>query len=243
METSQRWNKAQTYEKEYWKGIAEKIASDMNKQLTWYDWKAREFEKNLSNLPVAPDKTKSRILEIGSGPIGVVTYLGWGECFALDPLNDFYKEKQSLVNLRNSNVNYITGRGEQLPFPNEHFSIVIIDNVLDHVSAPSSVLKEIHRVLAKDGLLYLELNVHTYWGYLLHSSLAKLNIDKGHPHSYTPEKIRFFLNVHGFDIKWEFTNDYYQARRADRESNSTKTMMKGYSGLSEFIYCAVCSKQ
>lgn len=240
---SKRWNVAQSYEREYWKQIADKIAADAGNQLTWYDWKASEFGKKIANVTTNFNKKDCRILEVGSGPIGIVSYLKWGERYAIDPLSDFYKENPLLVTLRDANVNYITGKGEEIPFPDGHFSIVILDNVLDHVSAPGAVLREIHRVLAANGLLYMELNIHTFWGYLLHSALASLNIDKGHPYSFTTKKIRHFIEDHQFVVKWEFVNDYYAARRADRDSSSLKAKIKGYSGLSEFIYSAVCSKE
>lgn len=233
---------AQSYEKEYWKQIADKIASDVGNQLTWYDWKASEFEKKVANVRTDFNTKDCRILEVGSGPIGIVSYLRWGERYAIDPLSDFYKENPSLVALRNESVNYITGKGEEIPFPDGHFSIVIIDNVLDHVSVPGAVLREVRRVLADNGLLYIELNIRTFWGYLIHSALSRLSIDKGHPYSFTSSKIRHFLEDHQFTIKWEFVNDYFEARHADRDSVSVKARVKGYSGLSEFIYCAVCSK-
>lgn len=240
---NKRWNIAQSYEQEYWKHIADRIASDAGNKLTWYEWKASQFEEKLSTIANNINKKACRILEIGSGPIGIVTYLEWGERYALDPLGDFYEEHSELVALRNKSVNYITGKGEEISFPDKYFSIVIIDNVLDHVSEPFSVLNEIRRVLTDDGILYIELNIHTFWGYLLHTLLAKFKIDKGHPYSFTSNKIRQCLNNHSFTIKNEFINDYYEARKADRESASVKAKLKGYGGLSEFIYCAVCSKQ
>ena len=239
---SKRWDIAQKYEKGYWQQIADRIAADAGNQLSWYNWKALDFEKKLSNVPCRFERKDCRILEVGSGPIGIVSHLRWGERYAIDPLQDFYKENPLLVTLRDRNVNYITGKGEEIPFPDGHFSIVIIDNVLDHVSAPGAVLREIHRVLADNGLLYIDLNIHTFWGYILHSLLARLNIDKGHPYSFTSNKIRDFLEDHQFDIQWESVNDYHEARKADRESSSLKAKMKGYSGLSEFIYSAVSSK-
>jgi len=242
MVDNKRWNEAQDYEKCYWKKIADQIAADSKKQLSWYGWKAGEFEKKLEAINYAGDRNSCRILEVGSGPMGIVSYLKWGERYALDPLADFYKENTALVALRDSSVNYINGTGERIPFPDGHFPIVIIDNVLDHVSAPHLVLDEIHRVLAKDGLLYIELNIHTYWGYLLHSLLATLKIDKGHPYSFTDQRIRDFLGRHKFGVQKEIINDYFQARDGDRKSDSTKAKIKGYSGLSEFIYCALCSK-
>jgi ubiquinone/menaquinone biosynthesis C-methylase UbiE len=237
----ERWSAAQTYEKAYWEGIARQIAADSEKQLTWYAWKAGEFERKLSASGCVVDRDKSRILEVGSGPVGIVSYLTWGERYALDPLSEFYSRNAELAAQRSSGVSYLSGGGEQIAFPDRTFDIVIIDNVLDHVWAPGKVVEEIRRVLTPQGVLYLELNIHTDWGRLLHSMLAKLRIDKGHPHSFTAERIREFLNQHGFLVAWETVNDYFEARQADRRAPGLKSRVKGYSGLSEFIYSAVCA--
>ncbi len=239
----ERWNAAQTYERQYWSHIAETIASDAEKRLTWYDWKASLFQKRMSALPAQARADHGKVLEVGSGPIGIVTYLDWKERYAVDPLNDFYRENPLLVELRRPGVNYLTGVGEKLPFPDEHFDVVIIDNVLDHVAAPDAVLREIHRVLVKSGLLYLEVNIHSAWGYLLHRVLSNVRIDRGHPHSYTENRIRSFLAANRYDVVKEFINSYDEARSLNLQSGETRSKVKGYTGLSEFIYCAICSKR
>lgn len=240
---TKRWEIAQKYEKEYWINIANRITNDAEAQLWWYNWKASEFEKKLNKIIYNFDKNICRILEVGSGPVGIVSFLKWGERYAIDPLGDFYKENRNLIALRDKSVNYVTGGGEAIPFPDSHFSVVIIDNVLDHVNSPSAVLNEINRVLSKDGLLYIELNIHTFWGYLLHSLFSKLRIDKGHPYSFTSAKIRAFLNSHKFIIRSESIDDYYKARERDRLSESLKANIKSYCGLSEFIYSAIYLKK
>jgi SAM-dependent methyltransferase len=242
MTSESRWSVAQAYEKSYWEGIAKNIAANAAEQLTWYDWKAKELDKKLDQIGYGGRSSDCRVLEVGSGPIGIVTYLSWGKRVALDPLSDFYGGNPELVSLRNSEVTYLTGSGENIPFADGHFDIVVIDNVLDHVRAAGQVLDEIHRVLKNDGHLYLELNIHTSWGCLLHSMLAALQIDKGHPYSFTREKIRSFLKTHGMTIIRDWQNDYYEAREADRKSDRLKAKVKGFTGLSEFLYFTLCHK-
>lgn len=236
-----RWYKAQEYEQAYWQRKADKIASGSTEQLSWYAWKASEMEKRLAGY-LKEEKKSAKVLEIGSGPIGIVSFLKWGERYTIDPLEDFYKSNPVLSKLRDSAVNYGQGTGEKLPFENEYFSLVILDNVLDHVNEACGVLKEIHRVIANDGLLYLAVNVHTKWGAFLHSILSKLKIDKGHPYSFTVKSISNFIQKNQFNIQLESINDYYQAREQDRKSALLKERVKGYTGLSEFIYYSICSK-
>lgn len=106
-----RWYKAQEYEINFWKKVAEKIASNAASQLTWYEWKASEMEKRLASCLNEEKQKTAKVLEIGSGPIGIVSFLKWGERYTIDPLEDFYKSNPALSKLRDSAVNYCQGTG------------------------------------------------------------------------------------------------------------------------------------
>jgi SAM-dependent methyltransferase len=182
------------------------------------------------------------VLEIGSGPIGIVNFLEWRERFAIDPLESFYRQQPSLVRLRNPGATYLSGSGEQLPIEEQSCALVIIDNVIDHTFAPEHILQEIARVLDASGRLYLSVNVHTRWGAFLHDALAVMRIDKGHPYTFTSSGLRRLLSRCGFTVLLEEIGDYHQARRTDRQSHRPTDRIKGYTGLSEFQHLVVCSK-
>jgi SAM-dependent methyltransferase len=237
-----RWRKAQRYEQSYWQNKADKIASGSIEQLHWYEWKANEMERNIEEVGKIDTKQFNKVLEIGSGPIGIVSYCKWGERYTLDPLEDFYRSNHELSRLRDGSVHYCKGVGEELPFQNSWFSLVILDNVIDHVRNAEGVLEEAHRVLAPNGVLYLAVNIHTTWGYYLHRLLSKLNIDRGHPYSFNERIINCFIRKLHFDILYEKHDNYYSNREKDRKSDLLKERIKGYTGLSEFIYYAVCKK-
>jgi ubiquinone/menaquinone biosynthesis C-methylase UbiE len=243
MVTQRRWRHAQEYERSYWEGLASRIALGSAGQLDWYAWKAGEMEKLLADHLNPETKKTAKILEIGSGPIGIVSFLKWGERYTIDPLENFYKTNPVLSQMRDSAVRYEQGTGEKLPFESEFFNLVILDNVLDHVHTASNVLHEIYRVLSKDGKLYLCVNIHRPWGGFLHSILSRLKIDKGHPYTFTAKSIRTFIQGHRFSILTEFINDYEKSREQDRRSTDLKAKIKGYTGLSEFVYVVVCSKK
>lgn len=44
---------------------------------------------------------------------------------------------------------------EELPFPDNSFDVIVLQDVIEHVAAPSEVLNELARVLTPGGLLYL----------------------------------------------------------------------------------------
>jgi len=238
-----RWLKAQDYERVFWKRVEDRIVSGASSQLSWYGWKASEMEKRLVGYFDDERRKGAKVLEVGSGPIGIVSFLKWGERYTIDPLEDFYQSNLVLTQLRNSAVHYGKGQGENLPFENSYFSLVILDNALDHAHKAEDILKEIHRVLSANGLLYLAVNLHTRWGAFPHAIFSKLKIDAGHPYTFTLNSIRDFIQQCQFCILLESINDYYQAREQVRKSSSLKDKIKGYSGLSEFIYYAICSKE
>lgn len=242
MTTKERWAYAQKYERSYWQKTAERIASGASLQLGWYEWKSAEMEKRIARFIPENQRGNAKILEVGSGPIGIATYLTWGQRHTIDPLEDFYASNSTLSKLRNPAVKYGHGTGEKLPFSDNEFNLVILDNVLDHVHQADEVLREINRVLRKDGYLYLAVNLHTVYGGIVHKMLSKLRIDKGHPYTFTKNSIRRFITKRRFKIEHETINDYIEAREQDRKSSSLKDRLKGYTGLSEFIYFCVCTK-
>jgi SAM-dependent methyltransferase len=237
----ERWQQAQQYEQSFWQRLGEDIETGSRDQLNWYKWRAEQLEQRLkaSSAQLPPN---GKVLEIGSGPVGIVNFLTWGHRYAIDPLEHFYKTRSSLVSIRKPGVTYLDGTGEKLPFDPTTFSLVIIDNVIDHTSAPAIVLQEINRVLKPDGYLYLSVNVHTRWGALLHECLAGLRIDRGHPHTFTSATLRRLLKAHGFIPHLEQVDDYRKSRRADRTSQRLTDRIKGFTGLSEFSHGVVCRR-
>lgn len=240
--TVRRWGKAQQYEQSYWQKVADGIVSGASGQLTWYKNRAEQCEKAI--LPYMRNRPTgmAQVLEIGSGPIGIATYFGWGERFTVDPLEAFYSKNLVLSSLRNGSVKYMKGSGEALPFDDKKIALVIMDNVLDHTHNPHLVLNEVHRVLEERGVMFFRVNIRTRWGTSLHHLLELLSIDKGHPYSYSLASIGKTLMGHGFSIQKETVGDYINVRTADRKSKRFVDKVKGYTGLSEFWYSAVCLK-
>lgn len=236
-----RWLQAQQYERAFWRRRAVGLEDETGGQLDWYDWKADQLEARLAAVPNPRPRT-GRLLEIGSGPIGILSSLEWGERYAIDPLELFYRQTPSLTKLRRPGSTYLAGTGERLPFRNASFSLVIIDNVIDHTYAPAKILQEISRVLEASGYLYLAVNVHTRWGALFHTLLAALQIDKGHPYTFTSRTLRRLLARHRFTILSEEIEDYRQVKRRNRRSPGFKGWIKGYCGLSEFEHIVLCSR-
>ena len=86
-------------------------------------------------------------------------------------------------------MNYQTARAENLPFEDQRFDLIICDNVLDHCENVKQVIHEIQRTLRSGGMLYLRVNVYTFWGKWIRWIVEKLNIDPGHPYTFTGKSL------------------------------------------------------
>jgi SAM-dependent methyltransferase len=90
---------------------------------------------------------ETRVLDLGCGRGGVVE-LFWGDvtlAAGLDP------DALSLTEHHATGLPVIRGRGEQLPFADKSFDLVVCLWVLEHVDSPDGVLREVHRVLRSGG--------------------------------------------------------------------------------------------
>jgi SAM-dependent methyltransferase len=76
---------------------------------------------------------------------------------------------------------------DQLPFDEQSFDSVILDNVLEHIESPSPLLLEIHRVLAEQGILII--GVPGILGY---------STDPDHKVFYTKENLLETVTSYGF---------------------------------------------
>src|SRR5215213_2344632 len=104
--------------------------------------------------PIADD---ARVVEVGSGAHGLIFYFGARLCVGVDPLAVSYR---SLFPRWQKSTRTIAATGEDLPFPDQSFDVVLCDNVVDHAESPARIVRELVRVLKPHGLLYFTVNVH-----------------------------------------------------------------------------------
>ena len=94
-----------------------------------------------------------KVLQIGAGPNDVIDYWSNAERHALDPLAEEYRRE--FADLCDMAVNYVAGVGENIPFADDSFDVIVIRNALDHVEDPYKVLAECYRTLKPTGALYV----------------------------------------------------------------------------------------
>jgi SAM-dependent methyltransferase len=106
---------------------------------------------------IKPVTSEDKILEVGSGAHGLIFGFGGGFGVGVDPLAVDYKR---LFPKWQDNAHTIAAIGEELPFGDDSFDIVLSDNVIDHAERPTKIVEELIRVLKPGGLLYFTVNIH-----------------------------------------------------------------------------------
>jgi ubiquinone/menaquinone biosynthesis C-methylase UbiE len=74
-----------------------------------------------------------------------------GSVIGLDPSAALIDYAHSAKSAQGSNVRFVRGIGEQLPFRDNTFDVCRVDRTLQHVSDPGSVIAEMYRVLKPSG--------------------------------------------------------------------------------------------
>lgn len=106
---------------------------------------------------VRPIERDARVLEVGSGAHGLIFHFGTERGAGVDPLAADYA---ALFPAWQGRAQTFAAHGEQLPFGDATFDVVLCDNVVDHAENPARIVSEIARVLAPGGLLYFTVNFH-----------------------------------------------------------------------------------
>jgi SAM-dependent methyltransferase len=118
----------------------------------------------------------ARVLEVGCGAHGLIFYFDALDKVGVDPLADEYR---ALFPAWQGRATTIAAYGEQLPFDDSSFDIVLCDNVVDHAESPRRIAEEIARVLKPGGLLYFTVNIHHpvyHWAATAHAAWRALGL-------------------------------------------------------------------
>jgi SAM-dependent methyltransferase len=159
-EAANKWTVAQNCEKKYWNSRIKSSTGFID------DLKGNFILGSLIESKILHHPFKS-VLEIGIGGLGIGLLWLFPKAqrrIGIDPILPRSSESgnpfvEGLVALAQNGIQFIQAQGEQLPFTEKYFDLVICNNVLDHVEKPVSVLFEIHRVLRPEG--YFALGVDT----------------------------------------------------------------------------------
>ena len=94
---------------------------------------ARSAEVRARLDRVGPIVPNARVLEVGSGAHGLIFFFEGAERVGVDPLADEYR---ALFPAWQERAQTVAAFGEQLPFTDASFDVVLCDNVVDHAERP-----------------------------------------------------------------------------------------------------------
>jgi len=209
-----RWKIAQQYEQNWWENY--------HVDIQWYRDVALDIEKLVT--PFIKLSENTHILEIGAGPCGSISFFKSNYRYAIEPLNEFFSREYADV--RDSQVKYQKGVGEELPYENCFFDLLIIDNVIDHCLDPEKVICEMKRVLKRGGIIFLRIHIYHEWGVFIRKIMELLLIDKGHPHSLTLKKLRNVIKNQNLKIIQLNVDSFLKRWLADIRMKSVRSVLK-----------------
>jgi SAM-dependent methyltransferase len=236
MVSTERWRKAQEYERSYWEGQARRIAEKAGGALDFYQWRAGELVRRLreEGQEGLADGTRT-VVEIGAGPVGVAGFFPAHRRIAVDPLEGFYRTNEMLAQKRVPDVDYREGVGESLPVEDASADLVLIENCIDHTKDVDAVMREIIRVLRPGGMMYLTVNCRIAPGFVVHRTLSRLAVDAGHPHTFTAGKARALVDTRPQLRMVRFEQGSFLEAFKQDLGGSARDRVKAVLGVSEFV--------
>ena len=98
------------------------------------------------------------------------------------------------------NLDITTGPAEKTPFPDEFFDVIVMIDVLEHLTNPKHVLLEIRRILKNDGILYISTpNIHSMASKVLGAKWWGIN--KYHLYYFSINTFKKMCDACGMKVK------------------------------------------
>lgn len=144
-----------------------------------------------------PPKSGGKILDIGCGDGKSLLKLkedDW-DTYGVEISEMASKYAREILGL-----NIFTGILEDAEFEGEFFDVVLLNNVLEHLSDPATTLKEINRILKNDGKVIISIpNVDSFEAKHFKKYWTAWDLPR-HLYHFSPVTIKSILNKTGFEV-------------------------------------------
>lgn len=155
--------------------------SQNKKWISWYATVAKHKGLRTTKILQKYKNRNAKVLDLGVGNGFTLSFLSqvFPDSVGCDIDNLAIKSTKELLNKVNIKIPVILYNGIKLPFADNTFDIVTAVEVVEHVNDYDLFLREINRVLKKDGILHIT-TANKWWPYEPHFKLFFL--------SYLPKK-------------------------------------------------------
>lgn len=104
--------------------------------------------------------SKKNVLDVGCGAAGKSLYYakqGAKIVYGIDPIAAYKKQSDLLAKEMDLQdvFQFVIGNATAMPFDNNHFDTIILNDSMEHVDNPEKVLDECYRVLKESGMIYI----------------------------------------------------------------------------------------
>lgn len=152
--------------------------------------------KALNIVELSKSVQFKNVLEVGAGEGSILNWLSqWNFC---DDLNCIEISESGIELIKSKNIKNLKSvllfDGYKIPYPDNHFDLVICSHVLEHVEHERILLREIKRV-SKHQIFEVPIDFSFYVDRKLEHFLSY-----GHINIYTPSLFRFLLKSENFEV-------------------------------------------
>jgi SAM-dependent methyltransferase len=241
-----RWELAIDFEAHDWKNkpnIFEEEYVESREKFSDY------FKKVEADLNVQEDW---KLLDVGCNATCVSGMIKKGFHCGIDPLANELEIQKKVPAFEIKNAT-----GENIPYPNENFDLVVCVNVIDHTIDPKEVMKEIDRVTKKDGYLVIAVYVYNDFICLMRKIAEKIpglrNV--GHPHTFSQKSfeklVSSYYNILSTQIIYE-GKDPLDFGKVENINNKLPFFQSLVSYINKHVlgykwftreYCLLCKKK
>lgn len=173
-----------------------------NRYLARQDEFRAEFQRLLRQI--AARKAYGTLLDVGCGPgllLDVARQEGW------QPYGTDVSEWSTKYAREELGLPVVHGTLEDANYPQQHFDVVVINHVLEHVPDPTRVLKMVHDILKDDGLLVVGVpNIRSVLAWYNRERWPSLLVEQ-HRWHFSPNTLSKLLRKCSFDVEVIHTQD------------------------------------
>lgn len=157
---------------------------------------ANRLDAIMRNLP----NGKCRVLDVGCGYGTLIERVSAAghDCFGVEP------DPAAVAVAKKRGLKVRRGVAEELPYPGGSFDVVVLTEVVEHLSRPGKALAEINRVLKKGGLVIITTpNVVSLWLVIerLWDWYARLDYHHEHLFYFSTQSLSSLVEKKGFGVR------------------------------------------